>query len=73
VQDNRTGALVFYSTCDPVGENPNGGGQVFTMAPDGTALRQLTHTHGAVTEDDGSVDVELPGPVFYSVQDGVIG
>jgi hypothetical protein len=56
-----------------VGENPNGGGQVFTMAPDGTALRQLTHTQGAVTEDDGSVDVELPGPTFYSVQDGWVG
>jgi len=52
---------MFYSTCDPLGTNPDGG-QVFTVRSDGTGLRQLTHTRGVVTEADGTVTVELPGP-----------
>ncbi len=60
-QDPATQALVFESSCDPFGINPNGG-QVFAMNPDGTHLRQLTDTPGFTTEADGTVDVELPGP-----------
>ena len=64
-QDFETGTLVFYSSCDPLGTNPNGG-QVFTMRPDGTELRQLTESRGVVTEPDGGVTVELPGPAVYA-------
>jgi hypothetical protein len=52
---------MFYSMCDPLGTNPDGG-QLFAMRADGTSLRQLTHVRGAVTEADGTVDVELLGP-----------
>jgi hypothetical protein len=55
---------VFYSSCDPLGTNPNGG-QAFAMCPDGTGLQQLTHTRGMVNEPDGSVSVELPGPFAF--------
>ena len=65
-QDQRPGAdtVVFYSTCDPLGTNPNGG-QIFAMHFDGTGLRQLTHARGAATEADGTVTAELPGPFAY--------
>ena len=63
--DPRTRALVFESTCDPLGTNPNGQ-QFFAMHPDGSGLRQLTALRGVVTAADGSVDVELPGPIGYS-------
>ena len=63
-QDSRTGTLVFYSSCDPLGTNPRGG-QVFAMRPDGSELRQLTHTRGLVTQTAGSAIGELPGPVAY--------
>ena len=62
--DPQTGTLIFPSTCDPLGTNPNGK-QYFAMRTDGTGLRQLTATRGAVTADDGSVDVEFPGPFGY--------
>jgi hypothetical protein len=60
-QDPTTRAVVFNSSCDPLGDNPNGE-QVFAMYPDGTGLQQLTNMHGFTTEADGTVDVELPGP-----------
>jgi hypothetical protein len=60
-QDPVTRALVFPSSCDPFGMNPNGE-QVFAMHPDGSGLQQLTDTRGITTEADGTVDVELPGP-----------
>jgi len=60
--DLRTGALVFDSTCDPVGTNPHDGNQLFALRPDGTGLRQLTYTQGIITHPDRSIDVELPGP-----------
>ncbi len=56
-----TGCVTFYSSCNPFGSNPYGG-QIFTMRPDGTGLRQLTDTRGMTTEADGTVTVELPGP-----------
>jgi len=64
--DPETGTLVFSSTCDPLGTNPNGE-QFFAMHADGTGMRQLTATRGVVAAADGSVDVELPGPGAYSV------
>jgi hypothetical protein len=65
VQDPVTRTLVFYSSCDPLGRNPNGG-QLFAMRPDGSGLRQLTDGRGLVIEADGTVDTELPGPFWYS-------
>jgi WD40 repeat protein len=64
-QDPVTDAVVFYSSCDPVGTNPNGG-QIFVMRPDGTELRQLTNTRGFSTAADGTIVAELPGPFAYS-------
>jgi len=64
-QDPVTGTVIFESSCDPLGINPNGS-QVFAMRPDGSGLRQLTDTRGLVTEGDGTVVAELPGPVEYS-------
>ena len=63
-QDTRTGALIFYSSCDPLGTNHRGG-QVFAMRPDGSELRQLTHTRGLVTQTGGTTIGELPGPFAY--------
>jgi len=63
-QDPVTGTLLLYSSCDPLGTNPNGG-QLFTMRPDGTDLRQLTDARGLVIEP-GNVSSELPGPFAYS-------
>jgi hypothetical protein len=60
-----TRTILIDSSCDPFGTNPNGD-QLFAMRPDGSGLRQLTHTRGFVTEADGTVDVELPGPAAYS-------
>jgi hypothetical protein len=59
--DPMTGWVTFYSTCNPFGTNSYGG-QIFTMRPDGTGLRQLTATRGLTTDADGTVTVELPGP-----------
>jgi hypothetical protein len=60
-QDPITGSILFDSTCDPFGDNPNGS-QTFALRPDGTGLRQVTDTLGFVEEADGTVTVELPGP-----------
>jgi hypothetical protein len=64
--DRITGTVLFLSSCDPVGGNPFGD-QLFAMRPDGTGLRQLTATRGMTTDPDGTVHVELPGPVVYSI------
>ncbi len=64
-QDPVNSTILIDSSCDPFGTNPNGN-QLFAMRPDGSGLRQLTHTRGSVTEADGTVDVELPGPAAYS-------
>ncbi len=64
-RDADTGALLFRSTCDPFGTNPNGS-QYFVMGADGAGLRQLTSTRGLVTEADGTVIGELPDPAAYS-------
>ena len=64
-QDPRTRMLVFYSSCDPLGTNNHFGAQVFAMHPDGSGLRQLTQTQGVVTQPDGTVTRELPGPSAY--------
>lgn len=67
-QDPVTGTVVFYSSCDPFGTNP-AGGQIFAMHPNGSRLRQLTHTGAMVTHADGSLVVELPGPWSYASVD----
>ena len=61
-QDPVTRTVVFQSSCDPLGTNPNGGSQIFAMRPDGSGLRQLTDTRGVVMGTDGSLTAELPGP-----------
>ena len=61
-RDAQSGALVFYSTCDPFGTNPYGA-QLFAMHPDGTGLRQLTATLGYMRDASGAVTVELPFPL----------
>jgi len=60
--DLITGALMFASTCDPVGSNPNGIEQLFAMRPDGSGLTQLTQMPGMIQHADGSLDVETAGP-----------
>ncbi len=64
-RDADTGALLFRSTCDPFGTNPNGS-QYFAMGADGTRLRQLTDARGLVNEPDGTIIGELPDPAAYS-------
>ena len=56
--------MIFYSSCDPLGTNPNGA-QIFAMQPDGSGLRQLTDSRGLVREADGTYSGELPGPWAY--------
>lgn len=63
-QDVAADRLVFHSTCDPFGTNPNGG-EIFAVNHDGSDLRQLTDTRGMVEEPDGSVLIELPMPFAY--------
>jgi hypothetical protein len=65
-QEPRAGpdAIVFHSTCDPLGEN-HSGLQLFAMRFDGSDLRQLTHTRGSSTEPDGTVTAEVPYPWAY--------
>jgi hypothetical protein len=64
-QDAERRAMLFYSSCNPLGTNPEGG-QFFAMRPDGPDLRQLTTARGLVTETDGTVIGELPGPAVFS-------
>jgi len=64
-QDPVTRTVVFYSSCDPLGTNPDGG-QLFAMRPNGSRLRQLTDARGLTTGADGLITVELPGPFAYS-------
>jgi hypothetical protein len=70
VEDEETGGIVFESSCDPLGTNPNGD-LLFAMRSDGSGLRQLTHTRGFVEgadESDGAVEVELSGPFAYAAR-----
>ena len=60
--DLLTGALMFGSTCDPVGSNPSGIEETFAMRADGSGLTQLTKMQGVIHHADGSIDVELAGP-----------
>ncbi len=60
--DRGTGSIVFDSSCDPFGTNPYGS-QAFAMRPDRTGLRQLTSARGLREGGDGSLAVELPGPL----------
>jgi hypothetical protein len=65
-QDPVTHAIVFDSTCDPLGANPSGASQIFAVRPDGLGLHQLTDAAGFTINPDGSVRAELPGPFAYS-------
>jgi hypothetical protein len=63
--DARVGTLVFDATCDPSGNHP--GGQVFAIRRDGSGLRRLTNYRGMHgTAADGTLTVELPGPIETS-------
>src|SRR5262249_55590783 len=64
-QDQVNGSVVFYAGCDPFRTGIRGS-QIFSMAPDGRQLRQLTHTTGRTTLADGAVEVVIPGPIGYS-------
>jgi hypothetical protein len=63
-QDPVTQTVAFFSSCDPLGSNPNGT-QVFSVRPDGTGLRQLTNLREIKTEADGTFRAELLGPFAY--------
>ena len=63
-QDPTSRTLLFYSDCDPLGTNPNGG-QIFAMQPDGSGLRQLTDSRGLVHEAPGAYSGSIPGPWAY--------
>ena len=63
-QDPRNRPLVFYSSCDPLGTNPNGA-QIFAVQPDGRGLRQLTDSPGLMREADGTFRATLPGQWAY--------
>ena len=67
MQDEETGAVVFDSSCDPFGTNPDGD-LLFAMRPDGSGMRELTHTRGFVVEPDGTVHAELSGPFAYAAR-----
>ena len=62
-QDPRSRSLLFYSECNPLGTNPNGG-QIFAMRPDGSGLRQLTDSQGLV-KAPGGYSGAIPGPWAY--------
>jgi hypothetical protein len=64
-EDPVTSAIVFDSSCNPLGRNPNGA-QFFSMRPDGTGLRQITSFRGIEPLEDGGVQVEMSGPAAYS-------
>jgi hypothetical protein len=64
--DRLTGTLAFGSSCDPLGRN-RFGSQIFSMRPDGSGLRQLTATRGRTIDPDGTLHVEIPGPLAYQV------
>jgi hypothetical protein len=64
-QDSTTGTVLFYSSCDPFGTNPNGA-QIFAISPNGTGLRQLTAARGLVIDADGTVTTELPSHYAYA-------
>ena len=57
--------LMFTSSCDPFGQNLLGL-QIFAMHPDGSGLRQVTHYRGMQIASDGTVSVEIPGPIGFS-------
>jgi len=63
-RDIRTDAVLFYSSCDPLGTNPYGS-QVFAMHADGTGLRQLTNTAPFGVDASGAFTVELPFPFAW--------
>jgi hypothetical protein len=64
--DARAGTLVFDATCDPYGLHPVGL-QVFAARRDGSGRRQLTNYRGMEgTLADGTLSVELPGPIATS-------
>jgi hypothetical protein len=64
-QDRETGFIGFASQCDLFGRNPYGE-QIFSIRPDGSGLRQITSFRGRELLPDGSVHVELSGPVIQA-------
>jgi hypothetical protein len=67
VQDPVTAAIVFDTSCDPLRLIPVGQ-QVYAMRPNGSGFRQLTTYRGTTVSPDGTVSVELPGPIAYSAR-----
>ena len=66
VQDAVTDAIVFAAPCGGLRDSAFAD-QLFAIRPDGrSGVRQLTTARGCVTNDDGSVTVEMPGPFGYS-------
>jgi hypothetical protein len=63
--DSMTGGMLFASSCDPRGRNPNGE-QFFSMRADGSGLRQISAFRG-VERVDGGVTVEMAGPPASSL------
>ena len=57
--------VVFESYCDLTGSGVYGG-EFYTIRSDGSDLRQLSTARGVVTEDDGTVSVQLPGFLSYA-------
>ncbi len=61
-----TDSIVFHWSCGGL-ETGTFGDHIFAMRPDGSGLRQVAAARGGcVAGTDGSVTVELLGPVGYS-------
>ena len=63
-EDRITQTLVFASACDPADAKTQAE-QIFAVHADGSGIRQLTTLRGLFYESDGTVHVELPGPIAY--------
>src|SRR5262249_49223125 len=63
-QDRRTGTVLLYSSCAPLGTNPNGG-QIFAVEANGSGLRQLTAAQGFTFRPDRSSHAEIPSHWAY--------
>jgi hypothetical protein len=64
-EDPVTNAIVFEAQCDLL-DTGVFGTQILAMRPDGSRIRQLTAAGDCMEATDGSVTVEMPGPMGYS-------